>query len=76
MESQVRPPGVPEDLQKDLHAANARFHESKERLEREMDSTEDSRQQRLDAAGKQLREAEAWVEQATRRINDAIHPPQ
>ena len=64
---------VPEELMQQLHHATDHFHDARAELERWMDASEYRHQQRIDAAGERLREAEREVEEIERRISDLLH---
>jgi chromosome segregation ATPase len=64
---------VPAELMQQLHQATDRFHAAREELERWMEASEYRHQERITAAGEQLREAEREVEEIERRISELLH---
>jgi polyhydroxyalkanoate synthesis regulator phasin len=66
------PPRVPDDLMKQLHEANARFHEHKQRLEEMQGASDYSHQTHLDRAEEQLKAVERELEEINRKIHEAM----
>jgi len=63
---------LPEELLKRLHQANDRFHESRGRLEKAMDGSDYRHQERVNAAAKELRQAERKVEDIEQEIKKLL----
>jgi polyhydroxyalkanoate synthesis regulator phasin len=70
MENSGRP--IPDDLLDKLRKATDHFHDSKGGLEEALDKPEYEHQQRVDAAGEELRKAERELEDVEKEIKDVL----
>ena len=76
-ENKVRSSGdqkIPDELIQKLDEANAKFHEDKEHLERELDSFEPEREHRVARRREELRKTEERMEDISSRIEKTLDP--
>ena len=66
---------VPDELMDRLHRATDRFHESREHLEAALAGSEFRHQDRVNAAGEELREAEREIERIENEIRAILARP-
>lgn len=66
--------GVPEDLINELHRASEHFHESRQHLEEAMDGSNYRHQERVNAAGEELKQAEKKLEEVEEQIKKKLSP--
>ena len=63
---------VPDELMNRLHHASDRFHASREHLDAAMSGSEFRHQERVNAAGEELRQAEREIEQIEAEIQSIL----
>lgn len=66
------PQKVPDELVKQLHAANERFHEQKRQLEEKIDESDYDHGVHLGRAAEELKAAEREIEEIEKKIHDAM----
>jgi hypothetical protein len=65
---------VSDELLGQLHAANARLHEARRKLEESMDGSDYEHQHHVDQSGDELRAAERAVEEVSEKIHKSLKP--
>jgi protein subunit release factor A len=70
----IRPQTVPEDLIRQLDAANQRFSQAKQHLEAAVESTGFDHQESIEKRTEEFRAAERELEEITRQIEKVLTP--
>jgi hypothetical protein len=79
MEAQPTPSGpdvdrllVPDDLHRELHDANERFHEAKKNLEEAMDESEYDHGRHVHQRLEEFRKVEREIEELNAKVNEVL----